>query len=179
MRRLLIPFLLTASQLAAAQNFTVHSSSVVDGHYGHAQFASNFGCSGSDTSPQVSWSGAPAGTKSYAVTFYDPDAPTGSGWWHWVVVNLPANTMALPQGASSERSMLPADALQTNTDGGVRHYNGICPPPGQIHRYQLTVYALKVDHLDLPENASGAMAGFMINMNSLAHTRLTVKAGHQ
>lgn len=179
MRRSLISLLLLCAPLAYGQGFKVHSDSVHHGQYGKAQFSRNFGCSGSDVSPQVSWSGAPAGTRSYAVTFYDPDAPTGSGWWHWVVVNLPASVNTLPEGVSSNPQALPAGALQTNTDGGVRQFNGICPPAGQIHRYQLTVHALKVEHLPLPETATGAMAGFMIRMNSLASSTLTIKAGHQ
>jgi len=179
MRALWMTGLLLAAPLAWANHFSLHSSSVVNGQFTKAQFASSWGCSGQDESPQVSWSGAPVGTKSYALTIYDLDAPTGSGWWHWVVVNIPVRASGLPQGASGHPQKLPLGALETNTDGGVEHYNGICPPLGQVHRYQITIHALKADKLALPANATGAMAGFMINMNRLGTASLMVKAGHQ
>src|SRR3954465_14424129 len=115
------------------------------------------GAGGQNVSPQLSWSGAPAGTKSFALTLYDPDAPTGSGWWHWVVYDIPATATELPQGAGSGKAPLPAGTVQGKTDFGAAGYGGAGPPPGdKPHRYVFTVYALKVDKLDLPADASPA-----------------------
>ena len=115
---------------------------------------------------------APAGTKSYAVTLYDPDAPTGSGWWHWSVFNVPASTTSLPGGATA--STLPAGAMQGRNDYGDSAYGGACPPPGdKAHRYQITVWALSVDKLPLDQQASGAMLGYMLNANALGKAQLT------
>ncbi|AXP02782.1 MULTISPECIES: kinase inhibitor [Pseudomonas] len=134
-----------------------------------------FGCEGGNTSPELSWSNAPAGTKSYAVTVYDPDAPTGSGWWHWTVVNLPASTKSLPRGVGSN---LPAGAVQGRTDYGQPGFGGACPPVGdKPHRYQFTVWALKVDKLPLDNQASGALVGYMLNANALAKATITSTYG--
>src|SRR5262249_32013324 len=124
-----------------------------------AQVFNSFGCSGKNLSPALQWSGAPAGTKSFAVTLYDPDAPTGSGWWHWVVFNIPASTTSLPEGAgSTDGAHLPAGAAQGKTDFGAPGFGGACPPPGdKPHRYIFTVYALKTDKLDASADASPAM----------------------
>jgi len=138
-----------------------------------------FGCTGGNQSPELHWSGAPAGTQSFAVSVYDPDAPTGSGWWHWYVVNLPASTTSLPRDAGkSDGSKLPAGAQQINTDFGAPGYGGPCPPAGdKPHRYIVTVYALKVPKLDLPANATAALAGFFANANAIGKARLTFKYG--
>ncbi len=125
---------------------------------------SGFGCSGENKSPALEWSGAPAGTQSFAVTVYDPDAPTGSGWWHWSVINLPAN---LPKGASHVR-----------IDYGVAGWGGMCPPPGdKPHRYIFTVHALKTEKLELPADATAALAGYMINANALGRASFTATYG--
>lgn len=130
------------------------------------------GCEGENVSPPLAWSGAPDGTKSFALTVYDPDAPTGSGWWHWVVVNIPPDTSSLPEGAGS--GDMPMNALQTRTDFGMPGYGGACPPPGDTpHHYVFTIYALNADALPLEESASGAMAGFMINANMIDKATLT------
>lgn len=129
-----------------------------------------FGCSGGNLSPQLSWQGAPAGTKSYAVTAFDPDAPTGSGWWHWQVVNIPVKTTTLKRGASGH--IKGADEL-TNDYGG-QGFGGVCPPAGDgMHRYQFTVWALPDAKLALPDNASAALVGYMLRAKSLAHAKLT------
>jgi len=142
-----------------------------------AQIFNGFGCSGGNVSPQLSWSGAPAATKSFALTVFDPDAPTGSGWWHWVVVNIPASTTELPGGASGHGTM-PAGAVETRTDFGQSGYGGPCPPAGaRAHRYVFTLYALKVDRLDLDAQASGALASFTIRQNSLATASFTATYG--
>lgn len=138
-----------------------------------------FGCTGENRSPELHWRGAPAGTKSYALTVYDPDAPTGSGWWHWVVVDLPATTTSLPANAgAADGHALPAPAMQIRTDFGTSGFGGACPPQGdKPHRYIFTVHALKVDALGLPPDATAALAGFMIHANSLGKAQLTVRYG--
>ena len=153
------------------------TSSDLKGTFQQSQIFNGFGCTGGNTSPQLSWSGAPAGAKSFALTMFDPDAPTGSGWWHWVVVNIPASATKLDAGASGKS--MPAGALETRTDFGKSGYGGPCPPPGAPHRYVFTVYALKVDKLDLDAQASGAMAGFMLNQNMLSKATLTATYGRK
>lgn len=128
-----------------------------------------FGCTGSDQSPAVSWSGEPKGTQSFAVTLYDPDAPTGSGWWHWTVFNIPASVHSLPDNAGAPGSTgLPTGAVQGRTDFGFSNYGGPCPPVGdKPHRYILTVYAVKQAKLPLDANSSGALVGYTLHFNSL------------
>ncbi len=129
---------------------------------------SGFGCTGGNVSPQLSWKNAPKGTKSFAVTVYDPDAPTGSGWWHWGVVNIPADVTAIEAGT------VPAGAVQTRTDYGSAAYGGACPPAGdKAHRYIHTVWALDVTELALDANASGALVGYMLNQHKLGKATLT------
>ena len=136
-----------------------------------------FGHSGENQSPQLEWTGAPEGTQSFALTMYDPDAPTGSGFWHWVVVDLPASATELPTGIGSGAVPLPAGARQTRTDMGNQGYIGAAPPPGPQHRYIFTLYALKVDKLPVPDDASGALIGMMTGMNALDKATLTVNFG--
>jgi Raf kinase inhibitor-like YbhB/YbcL family protein len=138
-----------------------------------------FGCTGENRSPVLRWSGAPEGTMSYALTCYDPDAPTGSGWWHWLVVNIPAQVTELKADAGNESGeKLPAGASQVRNDYGSKAWGGPCPPPGDpAHRYVFTLHALKTDKLELPPDASAALAGFMINANTLAKAGFTAKYG--
>ncbi|HUO78945.1 MAG TPA: YbhB/YbcL family Raf kinase inhibitor-like protein [Steroidobacteraceae bacterium] len=138
-----------------------------------------FGCSGGNVSPALSWSGAPAGTKSFALTVYDPDAPTGSGWWHWVLFDLPPTVTSLPAGAGDPAGgKLPKGAVQTGTDFGKPGFGGPCPPQGdKPHRYVFTLYALKVDKLGADPAATAAMVGFMLNANALEKTSFTVYYG--
>jgi Raf kinase inhibitor-like YbhB/YbcL family protein len=140
-----------------------------------------FGCDGGNVSPSLSWSGAPTDTKSFALTVYDPDAPTGSGWWHWVLFNLPADTTSLTEGAGDPAAgKLPATAVQGRTDFGKPGWGGPCPPVGdKPHRYIFTVFALKVDKLDLDANAPAAMVGYMLNANALAKASFTAKYGRK
>ena len=146
------------------------------GRLPETQVFNAMGYTGGNRSPHLAWEGAPAGTKSFVVTCYDPDAPTGSGWWHWVVINIPASTKELPAGAGSGGS-LPAGAVQTRTDFGAPGYGGAAPPAGRTHHYIFTVHALKVEHLDLDAQASGALVGFMIFMNGIGKASLTVTYG--
>ncbi|MFO0774915.1 MAG: YbhB/YbcL family Raf kinase inhibitor-like protein [Nitrospiraceae bacterium] len=134
-----------------------------------------FGCEGGNLSPALAWSDVPEGTKSFAITAYDPDAPTGSGWWHWVVYNIPAETREVKTGAGAgDGSQLPTGAVQGRTDFGSTGYGGPCPPPGHgNHRYQFTVHALKVEKLDLPADATAALIGFQLTANRLGKGTLT------
>lgn len=131
------------------------------------------GYEGDNISPHLAWDEVPPGCKSFAVTCYDPDAPTGSGWWHWVVVNLPADTRVLPQGSGSSLVPLPEGALETRTDYGKAGYGGAAPPKGKTHRYIFTVHALDVEKLDVDADASGAMVGFNIHFHSLDRASIT------
>ncbi|WP_430514095.1 YbhB/YbcL family Raf kinase inhibitor-like protein [Pannonibacter phragmitetus] len=163
----------TMATAASAQDFKLTSTSIAEGaQLAPAHVFAGFGCEGGNTSPQLSWTSAPAGTKSFAITAYDPDAPTGSGWWHWTAVNIPASVTSLEAGASGAGKM-PAEASELANDYGVAGFGGACPPPGEVHRYIFTVHALPVERLDLPENASNALAGFMIRANSIASAKIT------
>lgn len=144
-----------------------------------AQVFSGMGCTGGNTSPAFSWSGAPAGTKSFALTAYDPDAPTGSGWWHWVVYNIPANVTSLAAGAGDpKKNLLPAGTTQGNTDFGAPGYGGPCPPPkDKPHHYHFTLFALDTDKLDVPAGATAAYVGFNLHAHTLAKTELTALYG--
>ena len=162
-----------APALHAEDAFRLDVDAGRDGRLAPAHFASSFGCTGDNLSPALRWSGAPAGTRSFVVTMYDPDAPTGSGWWHWVVPNLPANVDHLPAGAGSAPDRLPAGALSVVGDSGTPGYFGSCPPPGRTHRYIFSVHALKVEKLDLPPNPSPALVGFMVWANKLGSASMT------
>lgn len=132
------------------------------------------GYQGDNISPHLCWEGAPQGTKSFVVTCFDPDAPTGSGWWHWAVVNIPASTSLLEQGAGSGLATLPVGALQTRTDFGKAGYGGAAPPQGETHRYVFTVHALDVESVEVDAEASGAMVGFNVHFHVLASASITV-----
>lgn len=129
-----------------------------------------FGCTGDNESPQLSWTNAPEDTKSFAITMHDPDAPTGSGWWHWLVFDIPADVNELVTGAGNvSQSLAPAGAIQSTTDYGAPGYGGPCPPPGHgPHQYLITIYALKVDKLGLDANANPAVVGYYLWSNTLA-----------
>ncbi|MCC6611431.1 MAG: YbhB/YbcL family Raf kinase inhibitor-like protein [Burkholderiales bacterium] len=146
------------------------------------QVFSGFGCTGKNVSPALQWSGAPRDTKSFALLVHDPDAPTGgAGWWHWVVVNIPATATGLKKDAGrADGSNLPAGALQVNTDYGGPGWGGPCPPVGdQPHHYNFTLHALNVGKLDLPPGATAALAGFMVNANSIGKATLTGRYGRK
>jgi Raf kinase inhibitor-like YbhB/YbcL family protein len=172
-------FALVCAVPAAAQGggaFTVSSKEVSAGkQIPLAQVFGGMGCTGSNVSPSLSWHGAPAGTKSFALTMYDPDAPTGSGWWHWVVYDIPGSATGLAAGAGDPaKKLLPAGTVQGNTDFGAPGYGGPCPPAGdKPHHYIFTLYALKVAKLDVPAGASAAYVGFNLHANTLATATFT------
>ena len=139
-----------------------------------AQVYNAFGCTGGNVSPALSWSSPPAGTKSFALLMHDPDAPTGSGWWLWLVWNIPANVLSLPAKAGDPAAgLMPVGAMQGNTDFGTPGYSGPCPPPGSgNHHYNFRLYALKVERLELPANATAAFVGYNVMANSLGVAEL-------
>lgn len=146
------------------------------GRLPEAHVFNGMGHSGGNTSPQLSWEGAPEGTKSFVLTVYDPDAPTGSGFWHWLVANIPASVHELPAGAGGGKG-IPAGAVQTRTDMGQPGYVGAAPPPGPDHHYIFTIHALKVDKIDVNPDTMPAMVGFMTHFNSLGKATLTATYG--
>ena len=142
-----------------------------------AQVADSFGCSGKNLSPALQWTGVPKEAKSLVLTVYDPDAPTGSGFWHWVVYNLPASATGLPAGAGATDAKLPDGAVTLKNDAGMNGYIGACPPPGdKPHRYIYTLYALD-SSLDLPADATPGVLGFSLNGKVLASGQLTALYG--
>lgn len=175
-------FLFTAlltSALSHAAPFKVTSQALKPGAtLTPAQVYNSFGCTGENISPDLQWTNAPTGTKTFAITMYDPDAPTGSGWWHWTLINIPASVRQIAAGASSPRGELPEGALETRTDFGKPGYGGPCPPPGKPHRYLFKVYALK-DSIPLDKEASGAMVGFYANQLKLAEAVIETKFGRK
>ncbi|MDT0444787.1 YbhB/YbcL family Raf kinase inhibitor-like protein [Streptomyces johnsoniae] len=151
-------------------SFTVLSDDVADG--GRLADAQVFAAG--NVSPHLRWADAPEGTRSFAVTCYDPDAPTGSGFWHWVVFNIPAEVSELPAGAGSgEKRGLPAGAVHVRNDYGTRDFGGAAPPAGDgPHRYVFTVYAVDTDQLGPDENATPAQVGFMLRFHAVGRAQL-------
>ena len=152
----------------AQRTFTL-SSSDLGGQASVSHEFNGFGCVGQNMSPQLSWENAPEGTKSFAVTMYDPDAPTGSGWWHWVMFDIPSSVSSLKSGAGNTTSNLaPKGAIQSVTNYGAKGYGGPCPPEGHgFHQYIVTVYALKTDKLGLDENTNPAVVGYYLWNNTI------------
>ena len=176
---LIIGFCL-ASTVANAGSLTLKSPTIKSGAaLPEEQVFNGFGCAGKNQSPALKWTAGPKGTKSYAITMYDPDAPTGSGWWHWVVYNIPANVTELVANAGdSTGKLLPPNAIQGRTDFGSHEFGGACPPSGdKPHRYIFTVQALKIEKIDVPADSLAALVGFMVNANSLGKASFTAKYG--
>ncbi|MDZ4127221.1 MAG: YbhB/YbcL family Raf kinase inhibitor-like protein [Hydrogenophaga sp.] len=159
-----------------ATDFTLTSPSIqTAAPFPTAHVLNGFGCEGGNRSPALMWHNVPADTKSLAVTMYDPDAPTGSGWWHWILYNIPVTVKGLPENAgSADGKHLPLGSSQGRTDFGTHGYGGACPPAGnRPHRYIFTVHALTIDHIAPPVDASAAMIGYLI------HSRRTASASLQ
>jgi len=164
--------------LPPAPTFTVTSADFADG--APLPLAQVYGSAGGqDLSPQLSWSGFPAGTQSFAITCYDPDAPTGSGFWHWVLVDIPASVTELPTGAASgDLSGLPAGAYHVACDWGSKNYGGAAPPPGdRPHRYVFVVHAVDVPKLEITDAVSPAVVGFNLAFHTLA--RAVIRGTYQ
>lgn len=162
--------------LPAAGTFTVTSTDVADGE----QLAADFVAGGADTSPQLAWSGFPEGTKGFVVTAFDPDAPTPSGFWHWLVVGLGAGVTELPRGAGApDGSGLPAGAFHVRNDYGQAGYAGAAPPPGdQVHRYFFVVHAIDVERLDVDASATPAVVSFNLAFHTLARAQVVPTYSH-
>ncbi|SCK11164.1 YbhB/YbcL family Raf kinase inhibitor-like protein [Vogesella sp. LIG4] len=175
------PLLLTSLLLAALPGmaFELTSPQLHAGQsMAKAQEYNNLGCNGGNVSPALAWQHAPAGSRSFAVTVYDPDAPGGNGWWHWLVFNLPAGTAGLAAGAGNPGGALPPGSVQSRTDFGAPGYGGPCPPQGdKPHHYIFSVYALKVDKLALGTDSGPAQVERMLNANSLGKATLTASYG--
>jgi Raf kinase inhibitor-like YbhB/YbcL family protein len=165
---LLLALMLNLS-LIGQSSFTLESNTL-GGNATSVEEFNGFGCTGENTSPQLSWSNAPEGTKSFAITMYDPDAPTGSGWWHWVVFDIPSDVNSLLKNAGNiEKELMPKDAIQSLTNYGVPGYGGPCPPENHgFHQYIITVHALKVDKLGLDKNTNPAIVGYYLWNNTIA-----------
>ena len=140
------------------------------------QVFNELGFTGGNLSPALAWKDPPKGTQSYLLTFYDPDAPSGSGWWYWVVYDIPADASGLPAGVVDSKG-LPVGARQAMTDHGVPGYGGPCAPPGETHRYVFTLTALKVRMLDVPADSSAARIGYTAHFQTLGTATLTQKFG--
>jgi Raf kinase inhibitor-like YbhB/YbcL family protein len=178
----LITGLAMSVSATAADKFSLVSPTIKNGAtLTMDQVFKGFGCEGKNISPALEWKGAPKDTKSFAVTVYDPDAPTGSGWWHWVMFNIPTDVTKLDADAGNPAAMkTPKGSVQSRTDFGAPGFGGACPPVGSVkkpHRYIFTVFALKTEKLDLDANASGALVGYMLNANKIATASFTAKYG--
>ena len=167
--------LMLAAPAFMSQAMTLKSQDIRnDQSLQNQQLFNQWGCTGKNVSPQLHWTDIPKGTKSFAVTMYDPDAPTGSGWWHWVAVNIPANVTTLQAGAGQiGGDKLPAGASMVTNDFGFKGFGGACPPPNaKPHNYEITVYALNTAKIDLPANASPALAGYNILQHVIGKAQL-------
>jgi hypothetical protein len=167
--------LFSMSTVFAQRTFTL-SSTTVGGQASKTEEFNGFGCSGKNQSPQLSWNNAPSETKSYAITMYDPDAPTGSGFWHWLVFDIPATTTELVANAGDVKlNLVPKGVVQSITDFGGMGYGGPCPPEGHgIHQYIITVYALKTDKLGLDAKTNPALVGFNLWNQTLAKASIVM-----
>ena len=170
---LLVLTVVLLARAASSQTFTVKSNDL-GGQATDRQVFNGFGCKGENLSPQLSWTNVPAGTKSFAVTIYDENAPTGSGWWHWLIFDIPSSASELKSGAGNlNGNLAPAGAIQSITDFKMRGYGGPCPPEGsEHHKYTITVYALKTEKLGLDANANPALVGFMLGQNVIQKASL-------
>ncbi len=159
---------LLLTTVVQAAGFTL-SSPDIEGQIINRQVFAGFGCNGDNISPQLNWKNPPEGTKSFAITMYDPDAPTGSGWWHWVVFDVPTDARELKANAGSVKlALTPKGTIQSQTDFGSVGYGGPCPPKGAVaHQYIFTIHALKVKSLGLKADATPALVGFYLGPNTL------------
>ena len=172
---LLVVLTMFMSANVLAEGFYL-SSEDVRGQIANAQVYNSFGCNGKNISPQLSWKNAPQGTRSFAVTVYDPDAPTGSGWWHWVVFNIDSSVDTIKQGASNKA--MPTGAIESFNSYGSKNFGGACPPAGdKPHRYIFTVYALDIEKIEQSAEARPELIGFFLNRHALAKASIMAYFG--
>ena len=166
--------------MPAVPSFGVTSEDVSDGvQMSNNQVYNGFGMTGENISPELSWSGFPAETKSFAVTCYDPDAPTGSGFWHWLAIDIPASVTSLASGAGASSGGLPAGAFHVRNDYGTKDFGGAAPPAGDpAHRYVFAVHALDVETLGIDSDVTPAVAGFNLRFHTIARGTLVALYGH-
>ncbi len=178
MRTTFLALFLLAAGPAWAGSLRVDSPDLANGgRVALAQVYGRDGCPGQNRSPALRWSGVPAGTESFAVTMFDPDAPHFGGWWHWVVFNIPSYTTALPAGAGSGGG-LPAGAVQALNDFGMPGYGGPCPPPeASPHHYELTVWALDVPRLPADSSTAALEVARMIRRHAIGQARIVARYG--
>jgi Raf kinase inhibitor-like YbhB/YbcL family protein len=165
---------------ASALAFELASPQLADGGtIAREQVHGGAGCAGGNVSPALAWKDAPPGTKSFAVTVFDPDAPTGRGWWHWVIFDIPAAATGLPRDAGNAKAKLaPEGSVQSVNDFGETGYAGPCPPPGdRPHRYVFTVYALKVARLRAPGHSPGGAVASRIEAEAIGRAAITARYG--
>jgi len=178
----LVGFVLGAAPLALAQSFEIRSPDIAQGAtLTRAQVYSGYGCKGGNLSPAILWTNVPPGTKSFAFTVFDPDAPTGHGWWHWLVIDIPASATGLPRGAA-KAAALPTGARETKNDFDDVHFGGACPPEGdKPHRYEFTVHALQVERIDVPAGTESTTPPQTIEekirANEIGSARITARYG--
>jgi len=154
--------------------FIVGSNDIKAGNrIDQAYVFNGMGCNGQNLSPELHWSNPPEGTKSFALTVYDPDAPTGSGFWHWIAYNIPSTVTNLPRGAAASPQLF----TNVANDFGTLPYGGPCPPPGKPHRYVFTLHALKVEKLSPGEGATNAVVRFMMEAETLAKAKFSAIYG--
>jgi Raf kinase inhibitor-like YbhB/YbcL family protein len=166
---LLVFTCIAITSLVQAEGLVLTSSDIT-GQLSNKEVFSGFGCHGENVSPTLNWENAPQGTKSFAITMYDPDAPTGSGWWHWLIFDIPRNVYSLQSNAGkTDYSLAPKASIQSMTSFGQSGFGGACPPTGdRPHQYIFTVYALKVEKLGVKSDATPSLVGFLLNQNLLA-----------
>ena len=167
MKKVIVFLLLTVS-IVSAGGFTLRSN-IISGQLGFDQVFNGFGCSGKNISPDLSWINAPKSTKSFAITMYDPDAPTGSGWWHWLVFDIPKDIVSLKENAGNiDLSLMPRTIIQSKTDFGEAGFGGACPPKGdKAHKYIFTIYALDIEKLGLNKDSNPALVGYYLNSHTI------------
>jgi Raf kinase inhibitor-like YbhB/YbcL family protein len=161
---------------ADATSFRIWSHDIVGGQFQRDQILSRafgLGCDGGNLSPHLDWEGAPDATQSFVLTVFDQDAQNGKGWFHWLVVNIPDAVNSLPRGAGGDGAVEAVGALQIRNDFGQPSYGGPCPPPGQTHRYVVTLTALKIAKLPIDRNATPAMVDALVQANKLAAASFT------
>ncbi|ABB12885.1 phospholipid-binding protein, PBP family [Burkholderia lata] len=164
-----------AAGTVQAGDFSIESAELAGGAFDQAQVSNSFGCHGQNISPSIRWSGVPEGTQSYLLTMFDADAPTGSGFWHWVVADIPVSARGIAPGSGSDVASLPAGAVPMKNDTGRAGYLGPCPPQGEPHRYVITLTALKVAKLPVEPDATPAVVGFTAHYQAIAKATMTVQ----